>query len=537
MCDSLQAVHNESLLPRYARPLLLTYGLLNAALYSSLLPLWEGFDEEFHYGYVQYLSSHHRFPILGHTELSQEVNQSIGLLPMSYVMINNLHLKGVRTFDEYFALDRATRHSLFTQAHSIPTDLRLSEARAYYVNYEVHHAPLAYLLMAIPDNLFSGIPLPTRVWIVRLLASTACVLLTFRGAWLLGVVSGLEDRFTAALLFLIFSCEMFWATIAHIGNDWLSVPLAIFCVGWALRYHRSPSSRALIWLAIALGLGLLSKAYFLVFVPLYLLAAILWYRQRKLRPRHIMLMLGIPLLLAGPWYLRNLMLYGNLSGRIEETGGVTADTALRSLTSIPWLKSLPFMARGAFWMGNSSFTDFSVGTMNLLLLLLSFALVLYCRRARAIDAFLWTPVALFCAAMLYVTGSSFVYTKGVATAASPWYLQAVMPMLLCAALLGCQRSGRIGRWLAMATLVLWGYLLAATYVAKLFPLYGGFGGGRSNLRDIVHWYTNDWPRTSDILTTTAANADGLIALLIVLLATLMAAEVIVCRTMIGRPSG
>jgi len=39
------------------RWLLLTYALINAALYSILLPLWEGFDEPFHFGYVQYLAN------------------------------------------------------------------------------------------------------------------------------------------------------------------------------------------------------------------------------------------------------------------------------------------------------------------------------------------------------------------------------------------------------------------------------------------------------------------------------------------------
>ena len=506
---------------KYTRALLLVYGLLNAALYTSLLPLWEGFDEEFHYGYVQYLSAHHRFPVLGRTELSREVNESIGLLPMSYVMINNLHLKGVRTFDEYFALDSVTRHGLYDRAHLIPSDLRLTEERQFYVNYEVHHAPLAYLLMAVPDAAFSSVPLPTRVWIVRLLASIACVLLMFRAVWPLGIESGLDERFAAILVFLIFSCQMFWATVAHIGNDWLSVPLSVFCVVWALRYHRAPSLRNGVWLAGTLALGLLAKAYFLVFVPLYLLAMVIWFRMRKAHVRDLAAMLAIPAFVAGPWYLRNVLLYGNLSGRIEETGGVTTSGALRSLASIPWLKSLPFMARGAFWMGNGSFTDFSVGTMNLVLLLLAVALVLYCRRARIVEVFLWAPVVLFCGAMLYVTGSSFVYTKGLAIAASPWYLQAVMPLLFAVALLGCQRSGMVGRGVAVGCVVLWGYVLAVTYAAKLFPMYGGFGGGRSTLRDIARWYAHDWARTSDILNTTSLMPSTflvtvLISLLIVL---------------------
>ncbi len=500
------------------------YGLLNAALYSSLLPLWEGFDEEFHYGYVQYLGAHHRLPVLGPTALSLEINRSIGLLPMSYIMIRGLQAKGVRTFDEYFALDSATRHSLYAEAQSIPTDLRLNESAQYHTNYEVHHGPLAYLLMAIPDSVLSRVPLPRRVWIVRLLASMACVLLMFRGMWSLSWETGLHAHFTAALVFLTFSCQMLWATVSHIANDWLAVPLAVWLIVLALRCHRQPSVRAAVWLGAVLGLGLLSKAYFLVFVPLYLLAALVWYRKGTMPARGLAALFAIPMVLAGPWYVRNLMLYGNLSGRVEESNGVTTAGALKSLISIPWLKSIPFMARGAFWMGNSSFTDFSVRTMNAVLLLLGIALVLYVRQGvRRREVFLWAPVILFCGAVIYVVGSSYSFTKGEATAASPWYLQAVMTPLLCMAMLGCQRSGRVGRWVAGGSVVLWGYILAATYVAKLFPLYGGFAAGRSTLRELGGWYLSDWTRTSDILsTTTMVPATVLWSLLAILLAVLPA---------------
>lgn len=488
--------------------MLLVYGLLNAALYSSLLPVWEGFDEEFHYGYVQYLGAHHRFPVLGQTGLSLEINRSIGLLPMSHVMVRLLELRGVRTFDEYFALDRATRHALHDAACAIPAALRGSESTKYYRNYEAHQAPLAYVLMTLPDTLMSGVPLPWRVWIVRLLVSAACVVLMFRGLIALGREAGLDERFVSVVVFLMFSCQMFWATVAHIGNDWLAVPLAVWLVLWAMRGRP-------VWAAVILGLGLLSKAYFLVLVPLYGAAAIFWYRTGKVRGRGLALMLAIPLAMVGPWYGRNVILYGNLSGRQEETAGVTVAGALQSLGAIPWLKSLPFMARGAFWMGNDSFTDFSVITMDALLAVLGVELILYCLRARWKEAFLWAPVVLFCAAMLYVTGSSYVFTRGLAVAASPWYLQPVMGPLLVVAMLGCQRGGGMGRWLARISVVLWGYILAASYIAKLFPLYGGFAGGRSTLREVAHWYAADWPRTSDILSTTAMVGSGwLVAILV-----------------------
>jgi hypothetical protein len=486
------------------RVLLLLYGFVNAALYSSLLPLWEGFDEVFHYGYVQYLGAHHRFPVLGPTALSLEINRSLGLVPMSFIMIRNTRVKGVRSFDQYFALDSSVRHSLYDQAQSIPRDLRLSESAEYTTNYEVHHAPLAYMLMAIPDSVLWRLPLPRRVWMVRLFASFACVWLMFSGMWALGSEAGLDARFSAVLVFLMFSCQMFWATVAHVDNDWLAVPLAVWMAVWALRFDQQPSLRAALWLATVFGLGLLSKAYFLVFVPLYLLAALAWYRKRTLRSLDLLAMLAIPLILAGPWYARNLVLYGNITARVEESNGVTAAGVLKSLAAIPWLKSIPFMARATFWLGNGSFTDFSVSTMNTVLLLLAASLILYMRRpAMKREVFLWAPIIFFFAGMVYVTGSSYSFTKGEVAVASTWYLQAVMAPLLCLALLGCQRSGRAGSWLAAAMALLWGYTLAATYVAKLFPLYGGFSAGRSTLHDIAHWYSTDWPRTADILSTIA----------------------------------
>jgi hypothetical protein len=497
---------------------LLAYGLLNAALYACLLPLWEGFDEEFHYGYVQYLGAHHRFPVLGGTGLSEEINQSISLLPMSHVMIDNLQLQGVRTFDQYFGLDSAERHRLYREAWRIPTELRSQESARFSENYEVHHAPLAYLALLIPDWLMRRAPLPARVLVLRLIEGVAATLLMFFGARALAREVGLEEPMSDLLVFLVFSCQMFWASVAHVANDWLAVPLAVWLIVAALRFDRAPTVRAAAILGSVFGAGLLSKAYFLVFVPLYVLAAVRW--------RWKLALAAIPVLLAGPWYLRNVLVYGNLSGRLEESSGVSLGGALTSLTSIPWTKAIPFMARGALWMGNSSFTDFSVVTVDLELAFLAVALVLYVRSTKReslrIAAFLWGPVLLFCAAMVYVAGSSYMFTHGLATAASPWYLQAVMPLLLCAALLGCQNASRLGRPVASLTAILWGYVLAATYIAKLFPLYGGFGGGRSTLREIVHWYATAWPAMADILNTTAlAPAYALLPLLLCLLGVLL----------------
>ena len=63
---------------------LLAYGLLNATLYTGLLPLWEGFDEPFYYAYVQHLRESRWFARFGATKLSSESRASVQGGPQFY---------------------------------------------------------------------------------------------------------------------------------------------------------------------------------------------------------------------------------------------------------------------------------------------------------------------------------------------------------------------------------------------------------------------------------------------------------------------
>ena len=60
--------------------------LLNACLFSGLLPLWEGFDEPFHYAYVESLWQLHRLPALGRMLIPDDVSKSFQLAPVSHVV-------------------------------------------------------------------------------------------------------------------------------------------------------------------------------------------------------------------------------------------------------------------------------------------------------------------------------------------------------------------------------------------------------------------------------------------------------------------
>jgi hypothetical protein len=100
------------------RRLLMVYAILNAVLYSMLLPLWEGFDEPFHFGYVQQLANGRAFPDARSARLSREAWQSIRLAPASDAVKANL--PEVVTYSEYFSWPAARRSDAQRSLREIP---------------------------------------------------------------------------------------------------------------------------------------------------------------------------------------------------------------------------------------------------------------------------------------------------------------------------------------------------------------------------------------------------------------------------------
>jgi hypothetical protein len=162
---------------------------------------------------------------------------------------------------------------------------------------------------------------------------------------------------------------------------------------------------------------------------------------------------------------------------------------LQAALDLPWRESIVSMARSSLWTGNNSFTTFSARTLDGMLLLVAVAVVLYFARAKSQIAE-WTIVAasfLFWIALLVVTVTFYAASNHTVTVATPWYAQVLLVPVMLLAFLGISRTLRWGRILAPLFVLLWGYVLIATYLIKLLPLYGGFpASGR--IRDLAAWY-------------------------------------------------
>ncbi len=503
---------------RLLRAGLLVYGGLNAILYAGLLPLWDGFDEPFHYGYVQTLRSTASFPVMGKTALPDEVVRSLDLVPVSYAVQRNLH-RGI-PFDAWFAMPEAERTEVRRQLTAI--DPRAPAPGPQSFNYESHQAPLAYLALAPFDAIWPGAPLPSRILRLRLIGALAAVVALWWGAWRMAGAMGLASQIPAAALFLTFSSQMFYATVCRISNDWLTIPLWTLllaeAVGLYLESKEASGWRFAGWLAA----GLLTKAYFLCAVPLAIW--LLVRRRWGVRPA------AAVLLTAAPWYIRNLVLYRNFTGMQETAGGIPFG-GLVAAARIPWPRAILTTAVTSLWTGNNSLFSFAAKTTAIMCALLGLAVVLYAvqairRRLPKPERPVLAGQVCFLAALGYSTLLTFRYTQGAGISPAPWYTQPLLVPGFVLLFIGLSRSGIAGRAVGIATIWVWTYVIAATYLAKLVPFYAGFHAGRARLADIAGWWRALLSGSYGTLKSTAMLPPAMLVVLacvVVLLAGVLAA--------------
>jgi hypothetical protein len=469
---------------KVTRTLLLVFAAVQAVLYSSLLPLWEGFDEPWHYGYVQHFAIAHALPVLGRTKLSKEIWHSMLTCPVSHVV--HSAWPELQTFDAYFALPPEARAQERQALESLPTsDAYLPSDHA---NYEIQQAPLAYAVLAIPDWLLRELPLPTRILWLRIMNASLSAAVAFFAAESLFRRLGLPGPYRAMGLFFLFAGQMYWAATAHISSDGIAIALCIWFFAALADFAQRPDRSRTLRLGFVTACGLLAKAYFL---PLAAAAfAIVAWRQI----RRLLIFVAAAALLAGPWYVRNILLYHGVTGLLMTNAGISPVSVLSALARVDWARTLPYMLRATLWTGNNSFIDFSRITLDAVLVLLASGLVLYAfqiwrvRKVPAADLAVLTAAAAFSLAVIYVAGNDVLLLHGTSAGAAPWYTIPLLPPGLAFALLGMSRARRLGHILAVCLCAIWTYVAIATYAAKLIPLYGGFPAGKSTLSNLFRWY-------------------------------------------------
>ena len=412
--------------------------LCAAGSWAWLLPPWEGFDEAQHYAYAQYLVREHRLPVLGRTAFTPEVWASFSRNPVSLSVQRNY--PALKSFDQARAGQKNSK-----PVGSPPP------------NYEAQHAPLAYLPIGIADYLLAWLPIEVRLRVIR------CLLLILAFAMIIHASRLLTPdpwRQVAGQV-IVFTTEMFYGVCGLAANDWLALPLFV----WIFAELRVRSPRA----GPLLALGLLVKSYFLAIIP-----AALMIGGVSILPW---------LLLAVPWYARNLWLYQNLTGMQEHLGGTPWSDLLVAGWSFPWFQSAAETFRQGLWLGNSSFVQWSPiqGYVLALLLLGGFIAALIRDRDRYfVLVYSSSYFAVVCMAALQAN----VFTHGQGQIASPWY---ATPLWVMVIMYGSAEVA--SRLYIRVVLMVWALWFAGTYWVKLVPWYGGVADGRSTGPNLFRWYS------------------------------------------------
>ena len=448
-------------------------------------------------------------PQLGKAILSEEVCLSLDLAPQSHVVKKNL--PWVITFDTFFRLSPSCRAERRAKLNALASNVNNGKCAS---NYEAHQAPLAYLALSPIDRLLSGVGLPRRILCLRLLSGILGCTGTIWAMRRLARTLGLSAMAYQTAVFLVLTSQMFYATVAHVANDWLAVPLAVVVCERLLSLWRQPSRDTLLSLFAALTAGLLTKSYFLAFCPpVICISALLLYR-RRISTRTAVAAFGC-LAFAAPWYLRNWLLYGTISGMQEAIGIGNFVSVIVSISELPWWRAALELSYGVLWTGNNSVNTFSHATLTQLLIgyavALGLASIRLLRKPTAEEQLLLVICVIYTVALGYSSLLTFVYTQGKGFSPSPWYAEPLRPLIVTFL---CAGSGYHIAVRAVRTwLIAWSsYLLLATYWVKLIPQYSGFPDGKVTLSRLFTWYA-DWEANAALLSATAmVSAEWIVSL-------------------------
>ena len=466
--------------------------------------MWEGFDEPFHYAYVESLSTNAAFPVFGRSPVSREIAESFRDVPLTRML--SVTVPGALSFEEWFRIGASEKTERLARLSTLSSSARAEPSDI--LNYEAQQAPLAYMVLAPFDAALARVPLRYRILLLRLIATVSGTLLLWFGVVKLCRLLQISDTFAFATAAGVFSAQMLWATIAHVGNDYLAVPLTFLLLVWLGIAAQKPSVRNLVILSVIFSAGLLTKAYFLAFTPVFV-----WCVLKCTRP----IVLLIPAITALPWYVHNRFLYGSFSGTQQSVAGIGFTQAIFALPHIPLVSSSLAFLHWSLWTGNWSFLSFSKATLNIELGLIGMALALYFRHFRHFTKAEWWGLAAcgcFCAALLYQTCVTYIHTHGLSLFAEPWYWQGIVCFIWVLAFRGLEQSVLLGRIIALVLVLLSAWICAVTYVAKLFPMYGD-GFDRATIRHVWAWWSAH--PTQDLSTVALAPPGALYVLLGLLL--------------------
>jgi hypothetical protein len=293
--------------------------IVRGIFYCSVWPLWEGYDEWAHFGVAQEMSTTGHAIVDPSTPLSKDINASLEVAPLPRGM-TIIPRQGV-TREVYWKLplgERARRQEALQQ---LPKGWASEHVVDSQTAYEATQPPLYYWFIAVPLRAMRYIPLVERVWLIRLI-TFALGSLAIPIGFILSVRVFQSEAVATGLTALVAVVPGTAINMAHVSNESLGILVftALFLTTCSWIDQPQTYSRT-ISVGVTLGLGLLTKAYFLTAIPA-LAVTCLWLvlrnrDNRRAQAAHVALMFAVAFGIGGWWYLRNYLHTGTISGLDE----------------------------------------------------------------------------------------------------------------------------------------------------------------------------------------------------------------------------
>ncbi len=337
--------------------------VVRGLFYCAMFPIWEGYDEPFHFAYLQQLIHNRALPRPA-TPISREVQQSLHVLPLPWIISQEQLPPPIRVHDEYWRLGPTEREDLQKQFRAMPLSWQQKEGNESIGNYEIQQAPLYYLLFYFPLKWMSGLSLAARVFLLRvfnILLASCVVPLGY------AVVRGILNNGNLALSLIAFIAVLpeLFVDLARVGNESLALVLYTVTFYFAVKITRGPEKfKNFFWLGLTLALGLLTKAYFLTAIPALFVIVVWclwrWPHDRKSLARNTLLAAAALTSIAGPWYWRVHRLTGSWSG-ISYEAALHSMSRWHMLAQVPhmnWIGGVISILLSHIWFGGWSFLKF-----------------------------------------------------------------------------------------------------------------------------------------------------------------------------------
>jgi hypothetical protein len=438
--------------------------VVRGLFYASFMPMWEGYDEFAHFSVIRAMANG-RLPLVPRDQvLQRDVEESLRLVPVPWEIRHWSEF--YKSEEEWWSLPPGERALRGQQLRTMPAEWRREDSPTGKLAYESLQAPLYYWLMTPVMWILRNASLPAQVfalrWIAVVIASLA-IPLVFRVAREVFA----NEAIALGCAAIVALMPGFAVDVARVSNECLSIVLySALTLALVIPASGAEAPRGL--KPTLLGLGLITKAYFLTAVP------VVFARMR----RKMLIGGAITLAIAGWWYIHNELTTGTLAGLAEQVTlrDLGFFGALRRAHTVPWRTAIDVILFSHLYFGGwSSLTVRSWMYHVLYLAAVAGAVGLLWQLRRSVIRWLLALYLVFWAGQLYNTLLLYL-SKGL-PASMGWYLYAVVAaeVVLCVA-----GFGKFQPWAAAAGAVLFGLLDLYTVHALAIPYYSGMIAHKAN---------------------------------------------------------